>query len=93
MISNVMEAFNWESRAVPMSRPVEAYSSIATYLAGIFILKQALPRPVEVPSWIAALHNLVLCLGSLVMFLGTAYESSQAELNLHREFLVHQWWP
>ena len=80
MISNVMEAFDWESRAMPMSRPVEAYSSIAAYLAGIFVLKQALPRPVGIQSWIAALHNLVLCLGSLVMFLGTAYESSQAWL-------------
>ena len=80
MISNVMEAFDWENRAMPMSRPFEAYSSIAAYLAGIFVLKQALSRPVDVPTWMAALHNLVLCLGSLVMFLGTAYESSQAEL-------------
>ena len=93
MISNIMEAFDWDSRAVPMSRPVEAYSSIAAYLAGIFVLKQALPRPVKVPTWIAALHNLVLCLGSLVMFLGTAYESSQAELASIENLYVHQWWP
>lgn len=80
MINDVMEVFDWEGRAMPMSRPIDAYSSILVYLAGIFILKHALSRSIEVPTWIAALHNLVLCLGSLVMFLGTAYESSKADL-------------
>ena len=76
----MMESFDWENRAMPMSQPVEAYSSIFIYLSGVFILNYALPRPTGVPTWIAALHNLVLCLGSLVMFLGTAYESSKANL-------------
>ena len=75
MIGDLMEGFDWYSRAMPMSRPIEAYSSIAIYLASIFVLKTLLHRPVTVPTVIAATHNLILCLGSLVMFLGTAYES------------------
>ena len=75
MIGDLMEGFDWYSRAMPMSRPKEAYSSIAIYLAIIFVLKNLLQRPVTVPTVIAATHNLILCLGSLVMFLGTAYKS------------------
>ena len=31
-------------------------------------------RPFPVPMGVAALHNAILCFGSLTMFLGTAYE-------------------
>ena len=75
MIDNVMKGFDWESRSVPMSRPLAAYSSIAVYLSVVFLLKKCIQRPVQVPTAIAASHNLILCLGSLVMFVGTAYES------------------
>ena len=72
---------------MPMSRPVDAYSSIVVYLSGIFILRQVLKRPVEFPTWIPALHNLVLCLGSLVMFLGTTHESAKAGFALTESML------
>ncbi len=75
MIGNVMKGFDWENRSVPMSRPVAAYSSIALYLFVVFLLKKCIQRPVKVPTAVAATHNLILCLGSLVMFVGTAFES------------------
>ncbi len=75
LINRLMEGFDWESRSVPMSKPVAAYSSIAAYLIVIFLLKKRIQRPVEVPTVVAATHNLILCVGSLVMFVGTAYES------------------
>ena len=75
MINSLMEDFDWESRSVPMSRPLAAYSAILVYLSVIFLLKKCIQRPVKVPTVIAATHNLILCLGSLVMFVGTAYES------------------
>ncbi len=75
MIDNVMKGFDWESRSLPMSRPLAAYSSIVVYLSVIFFLRKCIQRPVEVPTAVAATHNLILCLGSLVMFVGTAYES------------------
>lgn len=74
-INSLMEGFDWDSRCVPMSRPLAAYSAIIVYLAVTFLLKKCIQRPVKVPTIIAATHNLVLCLGSLVMFIGTAYES------------------
>ncbi len=81
MIGDLREGFDWYTRDVPMSRPIEAYSSIAVYLAGIFVLKLLFQRPVTVPTAIAAMHNLILCLGSLVVFLGTAYESLKVRLS------------
>ena len=75
MINSHMEGFDWYSRSVPMSRPIAAYSSIVVYLSVIFLLKRCIQRPVEVPAVVAAAHNLILCLGSLVMFVGTANES------------------
>lgn len=75
MINGLVENFDWYSRSLPMSTPVAAYSSIAVYLSVVFGLKACLQRPVHVPTAVAATHNLVLCIGSLVMFVGTAYES------------------
>ena len=78
MIKEVVEGFDWDQRSMPMSRPIAAYSSIVAYLSAIYLLKKAIKRPVEVPTAVVATHNLILCLGSLVMFAGTAYESLKA---------------
>lgn len=81
MINDLMNNFDWYSRALPMSRPIDAYSSIAVYLLGICLLRTVLQRPVTVPTSIAATHNLILCLGSLLMFVGASHESIKVMLS------------
>lgn len=78
----MIESFSWKRGKTPASSPVVLSVIVAAYpLTVLFVqwLLKARKAPVPIGS-IPAVHNLVLCLGSLVMFLGTlqaAYVDSQ----------------
>ncbi|BDA40990.1 Putative elongation of fatty acids protein DDB_G0272012 [Coccomyxa sp. Obi] len=69
--------FKWEPGVTPLSTPGSLAIGVAVYLVTVFGLKLVIRNPVTLPTWIAATHNLILCIGSLIMFIGTAYESAQ----------------
>eukprot|EP00271_Cylindrocystis_brebissonii_P013329 TRINITY_DN33082_c0_g1_i1.p1 TRINITY_DN33082_c0_g1~~TRINITY_DN33082_c0_g1_i1.p1 ORF type:complete len:280 (-),score=30.19 TRINITY_DN33082_c0_g1_i1:342-1181(-) len=68
----LIEKFQWKQNVTPCSSLLFVALSIVGYLAVIFLLQFLLrPRKNPVPlGYLPALHNLNLCLGSLVMFLG-----------------------
>ncbi len=69
--------FQWRRGITPLSSPVTLAALVLLYLAGVLALHLTVKRPVSVPLPVAALHNAILCFGSLAMFVGTAYESYQ----------------
>lgn len=72
-----MDSFVWQPGFTPLSTHRALVLGVFSYLVGIGLLKGVLWKSLHVPTWIAAGHNLVLCLGSLAMFIGTAYECFQ----------------
>lgn len=58
-----------------MSAPASVGLSIGSYLVIVFLLRWSLKRPVAVSAWVAGIHNLSLCGGSLIMFMGAFVES------------------
>lgn len=77
MIPGDFEQFKWQRGLTPLSSPQSLLICIVLYHLTITVLKLLIRSPVTVASWIVATHNLLLCLGSLLMFIGTAYESVQ----------------
>jgi hypothetical protein len=73
----LMDSFKWERGGTPLSSRSALAAGVVAYLLSIGFLKSIVRNPIHVPTWIAAAHNLVLCVGSLIMFIGTAYESLQ----------------
>ena len=69
--------FTWRPNVTPLSSPVSMLFLVVAYLALIGILSWLIRRPLKVPMVVPALHNLLLCLASALMFLGCAYESYQ----------------
>lgn len=76
--------FKWEPGVTPLSTHGSLAVCVAVYLVSVTALKLVIRHPVKVPTWIAAVHNLILCIGSLIMFIGTAYES----LQVHIPFMI-----
>lgn len=72
-----ISGFKWKPGVTPLSTPGSLAVGVAVYLVTVFGLKLVIRNPVTVPTWVAATHNLILCIGSLIMFIGTAYESAQ----------------
>ena len=66
--------FRWQRDSTPLSKPETVATLIACYLVAVLALRLLVNRPIPLPVGIAALHNAILCFGSLTMFLGTAYE-------------------
>lgn len=69
-----IDDFEWEQGVTPLSNPYVMVASVVVYLVIVFTIKSVVNRPVVLPAWIPALHNFNLCIGSLVMFLGCAWE-------------------
>ena len=69
--------WEWQTGVSPASSPLAVAVAVLGYLAVVWTLSQLIKQPVHVPKGVIVAHNLVLCLGSLAMFLGAAYEAIQ----------------
>lgn len=70
--------FDWETGKVPLSSWEAPALGVVTYLTCIAILRAVLGgKAVQIPSLVAALHNLFLCVLSAIMMAGCAYEAGQ----------------
>ena len=78
----VPSSFEWQPGTTPLSSPFTLCACVLGYLAIVAFLKTNVRKPIELPLWVPASHNLILCLGSLVMFIGTAAESGKVQLIL-----------
>ena len=67
--------FQWQRSVTPVSDPRIVAAAVAAYLALVGLGRAVIVKPLWLPRAAPALHNLILCLGSLLMFLGTAHES------------------
>lgn len=67
--------FLWERGVTPASSPSLVAGLVAGYLLLVAVGRWAIKRPLSLPKAVPAAHNFVLCVGSLVMFIGTAHES------------------
>ena len=72
--------FEWQRNDTPLSSPTSVASILAAYLVTVTLGTHCVKRPLPLPRVVIAFHNLVLCLGSLVMFIGTAHESFRVRL-------------
>ena len=75
--STAYRDFRWQPGVTPLSTPASVITLITAYLVLIAMGRQVFSRPAGVPAMISATHNLILCLGSLAMLLGTAWECLQ----------------
>lgn len=71
MVQFDMDEFRWSRESTPLAHPAFPVAGMLLYLATVFTLKRAVKTPVRIPIAVAAVHNLILCLGSLAMFVGT----------------------
>ena len=76
-------SFRWQCNSTPLSKPETVATLIVCYLVAVLLLRLLVKKPVPVPVGIAALHNAILCFGSLAMFLGTAYEARKVSTGSH----------
>ena len=71
--------FRWQPGVTPLSSPMAVAVGVVGYCLTVALLPRLLRRPVSVPAAISGLHNLILCFGSLAMFIGAIYESLQVQ--------------
>ena len=76
----MLKDFEWRRGVTPLSSHLALVASVVGYLAGIGILKRSIHTPVGLPTWKVATHNLILCLGSLAMFIGCAWECAKVAM-------------
>lgn len=62
--------FKWQRGITPTSALAWPVGSMGGYLLMICLLKAAVQQPLRVPTVAAASHDLILCAGSAIMFLG-----------------------
>jgi fatty acid elongase 3 len=69
--------FKWSD--APLSGPVAPLCAVAGYLLVVWALVRHMASrggaPYAVPTWVAAGHNVVLSVGSGIMFVGCGYEA------------------
>lgn len=75
--------FEWQRNDTPLSSPTSVASILAAYLVTVTLGTHCVKRPLPLPRVVIAFHNLVLCLGSLVMFIGTAHESFREKTRVN----------
>jgi hypothetical protein len=66
------DEYAWERGVTPLSSPVWPAAGILAYLTMVIGLKALIKQPVVVPRIIPSIHNLILCIGSGIMFVGCA---------------------
>ena len=82
-LAEAMADFRWQRNSTPLSKPETVATLVVCYLIAVLLLRLLVKKPVPVPVGIAALHNAILCFGSLAMFLGTAYETRKVSTGSH----------
>ena len=85
-LADATASFRWQRNSTPLSRPETVAALTVCYLIAVLLLRLLVKKPVPMPVGIAALHNAILCFGSLAMFLGTAYEACKVSSGCH---LIH----
>ena len=73
---NYINNFKWEPGVTPLSDPVVVVSIAAAYPVVMLFLGWLLPKLKLTPvplGHLSTLHNIILCLGSLAMFLGAVH--------------------
>ena len=78
-------SFEWKNS--PLSSWHAPAAAVVAYLLAVFLLIQHMKgrKAYSVPDWLVAWHNRLLCVGSLVMFIGCGlemvarYEAEQGE--------------
>ena len=76
-VHEFVQNFDWEEKGLPLSKSGAMITLVLAYLTMIGMGRQIFSRPMQLPSAVPAAHNLVLCIGSLIMFVGTAWEIYQ----------------
>ena len=74
-ILSTVDNFRWEG--APLSNVLAPAVGVVAYLLVVWALCRhmaALGVPYSVPRWLAAGHNVVLSVGSAIMFIGCVYE-------------------
>jgi GNS1/SUR4 family len=71
-----ISGFEW-GQSLPLASREAVGSAVVVYLVLVLSLHSLIKKPVAIPTIIAVVHNLILCVGSLIMFVGAAYESYQ----------------
>ena len=80
--------FRWQRNSTPLSKPETVATLIVCYPIAVLLLRLLVKKPVPVPVGIAALHNAILCFGSLAMFLGTAHEARKVSTGCHLKHFI-----
>jgi len=68
------DQFRWQPSQTPLASDKAVIISCVSYLAVIGGLRWIIRIPIILPRIIPALHNAILCLSSLIMFVGTGLE-------------------
>ncbi len=82
------DAFRWQRRVTPLSDERLLAAVPLGYVAGVLALRAALRGRTLPLGPLPALHNLVLTLWSLAMFLGTAHEALRVSAADGAEWLL-----
>ena len=76
-----LQDFHWDTESTPLALPRDVALSCLGYLLSVGSLRSIISRPLLIPRIVPAIHNAILCLGSLAMFLGTGWEVWRASLT------------
>eukprot|EP01025_Chloroclados_australasicus_P038350 TRINITY_DN39435_c0_g1_i1.p2 TRINITY_DN39435_c0_g1~~TRINITY_DN39435_c0_g1_i1.p2 ORF type:complete len:255 (+),score=4.27 TRINITY_DN39435_c0_g1_i1:162-926(+) len=85
---DVVNSFQWQRGITPLSSPYFAFSSIVVYLGSVFAIKAVVKKPITVPVAVPAVHNIILAVWSLIMFLGTAVAVIQESVAYKDAFYI-----
>ncbi len=69
--------FQWQYGVTPLSTYSSVAVGVTVYVLVVAFLPKYIRQPVAIPAAITGLHNLILCFGSLAMFLGAAFEGTR----------------
>ena len=72
--------FEWQRGTTPLSSYSSVTACVVLYFTTVAILPGVLRKAMPVPTILSALHNVTLCFGSLIMFVGTAFEAVKVSL-------------
>jgi hypothetical protein len=62
--------FAWERGTTPLSATTWPVAACALYVLAVITLRYTIKKPLRVPAWVPAAHNLGLCWASGIMFVG-----------------------
>jgi GNS1/SUR4 family len=86
------DKFEWVRGKTPMSSLAWPLGGMLVYLAVLAGLRVFIVRPLRIPTAFMAVHNLILCVGSAIMFVGclSSVVTVRYTPSLFLSGLVHQ---